>query len=270
MADVIGISSLKYKSDAILERRRRILRETRNLIAESGYENFNVRDLCARAGIAQKTLYNAFGNKDNVIAAAIQEFIIEVNGQTQYRFPGNTLDGLLEGALRFHAANMSVASYTRAIVAVFYSSDLVRKSIRKICMQWTMPFVHAVEAANGLEPGVTPEWLAHMVVSCGFSVTSDWCCGEIADEDFLNRAVEMLLVAVEGSTQGKVKQQARRWLEDLRENRASWIFLRSLISPSPEKGRKAPASVSQATRRPRKAAPQAAKAAAPRKRAKAG
>jgi hypothetical protein len=93
---------------------------------------------------------------------------------------------------------------------------------------------------------------------------------DVADEDFLNRAAEMLLVAVEGSTQGKVKQQARRRLENLRENRASWIFLRSLISPSPDKGRKAPASVSQAARRPRKAASPAGKAVPPRKRAKAG
>lgn len=252
MNDLIGLSSLKYKSDAIVERRRRILRETRNLIAETGYANFNIRDLCARAGIAQKTLYNAFGGKDNVISAAIQEFLIEFNERTAFRFPGDTLDGVLEGTLRVQAENMRVAAYTRAIVAVFYSStgsDFVRRSIRETCNRWNTPFVKAVEDANGLAAGVSPEWFSQLIVSSSFSVTSDWCSGEIPDEAFLDRAAETLLIVVAGATRGKVNLQARRWLEDLRENRASWVSLRSLTA-HPDKGSAAPGEVAPLTKRP--------------------
>lgn len=267
MNDLIGLSSLKYKSNAILERRRRILRETRNLIAETGYASFNIRDLCARADIAQKTLYNAFGGKDNVIASAVQEFIIEFNERTTFRFPGDTLDGVLEGTLRMQAENMRVAAYTRAIVAVFYASsgsEYVRRSIRETCNRWNTPFVTAIEEANGLAIGVSREWFSHMLISSSFSVTSDWCAGEIPDDEFLNRAAETLLIVVAGATRGKVNLQARRWLDDLRENRASWVSLRSLTGlddaaaepatpAAPEPARKAPAEKVARAARPRRA-----------------
>ena len=269
MNDLIGLSSLKYKSDAIVERRRRILRETRNLIAETGYSNFNIRDLCARAGIAQKTLYNAFGGKDNVIAAAIQEFIIEFNERTTFRFAGDTLDGVLEGTLRIQAENMRVAAYTRAIVAVFYGSsgsEFVRRSIRETCNRWNTTFIAAIEEANGLAVGVTPEWFSQMIVSSSFSVTSDWCAGEIPDDEFLDRAAETLLIVVAGATRGKVNLQARRWLEDLRENRASWVSLRSLTAQD------APAEPARAEAEPvvRAKAPADKPARAPRPRRAAG
>jgi len=41
-----------YSSPAILARRRRILEETRRLIAEQGLVNFNMNELCKRAGVA--------------------------------------------------------------------------------------------------------------------------------------------------------------------------------------------------------------------------
>ena len=57
---------LVYSSPSIHERRRRILREARRLLAESGLEKFSIRTLCKRADVAQRTLYNAFHNRDRI------------------------------------------------------------------------------------------------------------------------------------------------------------------------------------------------------------
>lgn len=233
MSDLIGLSGLKYKSDAIVERRHRILRETRALIAETGYENFNVRDLCARAGVAPKTLYNAFGNKDNVIAAAIQEHLLETHAIAQYQFTEDTLDGRLERSLRVYAENLRVAPYTRAINAVFYGgSEFVRRSIRATVSVWHAPFLRTLEEANGIAVGVSTEQFSRMIVSGSFAVTSDWAIGEIPDAEYVDRAAETLLTVIVGCTRGKPNILARRWLEDLREQRASWISFRSVATQS--------------------------------------
>ena len=67
--------TLVYKSNNMVERRLRILREARRMIAETDSIDFSLEELCARAGVAKNTIYNAFGNKENVIASAIQQYI---------------------------------------------------------------------------------------------------------------------------------------------------------------------------------------------------
>jgi AcrR family transcriptional regulator len=235
MDDLISGASLKYKSDAILERRKRILRETRNLIAETGYHAFNIRDLCARAGIAQKTLYNAFGSKENVVAAAIHQYIAEFSVNTSLRVSIAPVDGFLEGSVKIHSANMQVRSYTHAIVSVFNSlgpDNYIRRSIREYSRLYNRPFIEEVKRLNCFSPGVSAERFDHMIVTAAFGVTADWCQGEIPDEEFLDRACETMLLVIVGSTRGKINLQAKRWLEDLREGGASWLYLRKLTEAS--------------------------------------
>lgn len=231
--DHIGLSGLTYKSDAILERRRRILRETRRLIAETGYSSFNIRELCARAEIAPKTLYNAFGNKDNVVASAIQEFISDTYKDVHFHFPASNIDGFLERQNRIHSRNQLLARYTKAIVSVYYASEsanVIRTQIRTEGRRWHAAFTAAIEEEGCLLAGVTTDWISHLLLSNAFSVTKDWACGEIADEAFLDRIAETALMVIVGTTRGRVNQDARRWIEDIRGDRASWISLRSMTS----------------------------------------
>lgn len=233
MNDHIGLSTLTYKSDAILDRRRRILKETRRLIAETGYSGFNIRDLCARAEIAPKTLYNAFGNKDNVVASAVQEFISDTYADAHFHFEASNIDGFLERQNRIHSRNQLLGRYTKAIVAVYYSSDscnVIRTKIRTEAGRWHDAFTTAIEAEGGLQPGVTTEWISHLLCSNAFSITKDWACGDIPDEQFLDRVAETALMVLVGTTRGRVNQDARRWIEDIRGQRASWISLRNMTT----------------------------------------
>jgi AcrR family transcriptional regulator len=222
---------LKYKSKNILERRRRVLQAARELLAAFGYENFNVRDLCARADIAQKTLYNAFQSKDNVIAAAVREFVNEFHEVVELRFEAGTVDGLLEFTIAISASNVMAAGYIQAITNLFYNQvaeDSIREKILAEGKAHYEPFVKAMLESNSLAKDVSPERLSHLLVSTAFSVTSDWCHGDIENDVYPDRAAEVMLIVVSGTTRGKVQQQARRWLEDLRENRASWIAFRNV------------------------------------------
>ena len=52
------------------------------MLAEGGYEGLQMRLLAERAGVAPMTLYNRFGNKDDLILLALQDILDSV-GQRQ-------------------------------------------------------------------------------------------------------------------------------------------------------------------------------------------
>ena len=56
-----------------LERRRKILSATRDMINHVGYENLNVRELARHCGVSVPTLYNQFQRKDDLVYAAASE-----------------------------------------------------------------------------------------------------------------------------------------------------------------------------------------------------
>jgi TetR/AcrR family transcriptional regulator, cholesterol catabolism regulator len=181
-------------------------------------------------------LYNAFGSKENVIASAVREYLVEFNERTTYSFDEATIDGQLERIVKIQSENMRVAAYTKAIVAVFNSpigDKFIRSAIRDLCEAGARAFVEAIEQSNGLAKGVTAAWLSQFLVTTTFAVTTDWCAEEISDDQFLDRAAETFLMVVASSTKGKTNTHARRWLEDLRENRASWVSLRKLAEVTP-------------------------------------
>lgn len=226
-----GLTKLKYRSENILERRRRILREARTIIAEVGYANFNIRDLCERAGIAQKTLYNAFGSKENVIALAIRDFVEEFREHTEYVNDPATMAGRLEMLLRQQAQNMHVRHYTAAILAVFNSSaagKFARVAVRELFASRMAEYVDSLVKQDALAKGVTPEWFGHLVTTTIMAVTTDWSFGEILEREFLDRQAEAFVMVVEGMTTGDPNLEARKWLVAIRENQPKWQAIRKL------------------------------------------
>jgi AcrR family transcriptional regulator len=231
MNEFTGGKALIYKSDTIFERRRRILSEARKLISEAGFEGFSVRELCARAGIAQKTLYNAFGNKDKVIVLAIRQYMTDFNDRTQQRFDLSTLEGRLERTIKVHSRNIRGRPYAAAIMAVYNSPNAeraVREAIRDISVTSLQPFVEALAAAGELAPGMSAERFTYLLTTGTYAILSDWCLGDLADDQLLDRISEAFLVLVFGGTTGQTRQEAQRWLEDLRAARPRWLAMRKM------------------------------------------
>jgi AcrR family transcriptional regulator len=60
------------------ERRRRILAVARKQLAKHGYDGLTMRDLAQAARVSVPTLYNLFGGKDTILAAAMAESVERV------------------------------------------------------------------------------------------------------------------------------------------------------------------------------------------------
>jgi len=235
MDDFAGGKALVYKSDNIFERRRRVLREARRMISEAGLEGFSVRELCARAGIAQKTLYNAFGGKDNVIALAIRQYMADFIERTSYHHEGMTLEGRLERLVKVHSRNIQVGPYTRAIMSVYNSpaDRTIRQVIRDMSEAGLRPYVESLAAAGALGPGVSPPALVALLSTVVYAILSDWCLGEVRDEDLVNLICEAFLVVICGHTVGEAEAEARRWLTLARARAPEWLALRRISEVAP-------------------------------------
>ena len=231
MDEFTGGRSLIYKSDNIYERRQRILRETRKMIAEGGLEAVSIRDLCERAGIAQKTLYNAFGSKENVIALAIRQYLVDFAQRVVMKFENTTLEGVLERMIKTHSRNLQIRPYTSAIMGVYNSPTAdraIRNVIRSMAEEAARPLANAIAAAEGFLPGVSPASFIYLHTTAVYAILVDWCLGDVPDEELVDRICECFLLMVVGCTKGQTHDEAQNWLEDLRTKRPSWSALRRM------------------------------------------
>src|SRR5258708_5157752 len=113
-----------YASPAIVERRRRILKETRKMIAEVGVQGFSVRELCVRSHVALRTLYNAFHSKDRLIAIAIREAYDDVERSIEYTTSAETLEGIINRLTFINTRNMGARNYTKAVASLYFAPDV--------------------------------------------------------------------------------------------------------------------------------------------------
>jgi AcrR family transcriptional regulator len=225
-----------YKSDVMFERRQRVLREARKIIAEDGLADFSVRRLCALADIAPRTLYNAFGSKANVIALAVRQYFTEFSERAHHRFDPATLEGVLEMLIKIHSRNVQARSYTSALMSVYHSGSAdssLRDLLRSLGQDPFRLFLSRCEEAAALRPHVTTSTLTYFLFTHSNAVLSDWCLGDIADEQLVDRVSETVLALIAGATVGALHREAEQWLQDLREQRPSWKAMRKLAEVAP-------------------------------------
>ena len=211
-----------YDSDAIRARRRRILRETRKLIAERGMEGFTVRALCTRAGIAQRTLYNAFGNKDRLVAIAIREAYEEFNQTARYQAGADTLEGMLERLITVNRRNFRARNYTRAVASLYFSGTThhdIWEALQEMTFLNLRVWLGALAASGDLAPGVDLAMLGPLIANVEYATINDWAQGRIANGDYIPRLIEHVLVLVIGNTTGRTFEKATEFRRCLHEDR---------------------------------------------------
>lgn len=227
---------LLYSSPLIIERRRRLLRETRHMIAEEGLEGFSVRKLCTRAGVAQRTLYNAFHNKDRLIALAIREAYDEFHRYVRYKTDKNALAGVLDRLISVNRRNFRVRNYTRAVVSIYFSPTTPRdiwQTLQDMSLIRMREWLTFVRESGQMEPWVNIEHLSDLIANMQYAVINDWCNERIPDDEYLVRLVEGMLLLVIGSMRGALHEEARDFLQELQRTGTVPAFPNAIWSPPP-------------------------------------
>lgn len=231
MTEYLTLRPQTYQSASMIDRRRKILHETRVLIRERGSDGFSIREICDRSGIAQKTLYNNFGSKEGVIASAIYEALVEFHDNQRFHFEGTTLRGRLERSIRVRNRNLQARPYAVAIISIYNSLSAgreIREAMRKASTHGLEKFALRMEAEDMLASGVTAHSYLENAITVSYALLTDWAFGLIEDEALVDRGAEGLLTVLLASTKGKMAEDAAQWLENLRAQDVSWRTLRDI------------------------------------------
>jgi AcrR family transcriptional regulator len=148
------VFSLSDMTSGQLARRAKIIEETIGLIAEVGADAVQMRDVAQRSDVALATLYRYFSSKENLLAAALQDWqkrltrrILTAGGPTN----SDPLPGVLDYLRRAQRAFNRNPEMTALMLQMMRSTDPeVKSAIDE--MERTN-----VELFNRLLVGVAPE-----------------------------------------------------------------------------------------------------------------
>ena len=201
---------ISYSSPAIRERRRRILDETRKLIAEQGIGNFSMNELCTRAGVAKRTLYNAFQTRERLVAVAIQEYFEDYLSRIPYTSEVGTLARNIERIVAVNRRNRKIRNYIRAIMAIYFSPDVnpdIWQAMHSVAAQSNLEWIRNLQRRRQLQPWVDAEQLADDIVRYEYATINDWARGMIAEDALIPRLITSYLIFMAGATRGAARAE---------------------------------------------------------------
>ena len=225
--------NLTYGSRRIFERRLRILEETQKLIAEKGFDKFRMRELCEHAEVAPHTIYKAYGSKERVIALAIRHQFESFETKYPLKYPRRSLEGVLERVIIGHATMLGMREYVKAVTSIYFSMTAdgdLREAAGYNVMLTLLPWAKALQQRGCLRAGLTADDLVDHILRLKFTISLEWCKGDISDEDFLNRKVLAVLSSAAGFSCGSGAEEISEYLDDFLGTRAIFDRFREAVS----------------------------------------
>jgi AcrR family transcriptional regulator len=207
-----------YSSPAMQARQRRILEETRALIAEQGIDGFSLLELCRRADVAKQTIYYNFGSKSRLVAAAIGDFFEESEASIPYHSPTGSLDRLIERTVAIGLRNVRMPHYVAAIIAFYFASakeaDLW-EALHDIMVLPHRPYADGLAARGQLQPWIDAGQLVDALDGLRLSVANDWMHGRVDESSMIDRMVLNQLSYLVGVTKGAARREAEAALRSV-------------------------------------------------------
>jgi AcrR family transcriptional regulator len=204
-----------YDSALMHERRQRILKETRRVIEENGIENLSMRELCKRADVAQRTLYNAFGSKDRIVGLAIQDNYIEQVSRMKFTTAADTMEGVIDRMARVCMHFGRQRNYMKAVMDLYFSPTAhpdTMQMMRELSYANVRPWLQHLAQRKQINPCLSLEQIENDMTDLAFSVMRKWTIGEFGVARMTEEAVRGFLVLTIGATTGDAQARAVKTL----------------------------------------------------------
>ncbi len=210
-----------YASPLIKARRHRILTETRKIISEKGVASVAIEDVANRAGVAKRTVYNAFQSKERLIAAAIQQYFDEYAVRLTFETNDATIDRVIEHLAAIARRSPTIRNYTRALMSIYYTREVdpeIQLAIYDIAAASHRPWIYQLQRKRQLQPWVNTEELVRSIVAFRCSIAFSWSERRISDDEFILSLIRGVLLFVAGASRGKTRSEIERRLATLESN----------------------------------------------------
>ncbi|MGB7411099.1 MAG: TetR/AcrR family transcriptional regulator [Sphingopyxis granuli] len=210
-----GLGTMIRRSDGMMARRRRLLRETRKLLEERGVAGVSVRELAKNANVSPRTIYNIFGSKEQLILLSIRSyydiFIIPLMSGEEIE----SLDWVIETAAAVHYRNQQVREYLSALLSIYFSPTVdpaFQNELQNVGAGFISGWIVRVEREGLLLKGITRERAVRDISNLFFSLNHEWLIGAIADDEFVESALKAMLIYLSGITSGRARTEIDNYL----------------------------------------------------------
>lgn len=221
---------MNKREQNIEKRKQKILKSARRLVAKHGPERLTMRALAKSAGFSVTTLYNLFGNKDDILTALLENALNDVTPYLHDRSRNDPFSAILEITTEPVKYLIKNAKVLRPIMAVQYfkaerRSGPYASALFTEILNLLSEMTSAAQKEGDFIKSVPPVLVAAEIFYCYRLAVEDWGLMEIDDDALLARLESgvlfvLLSVATDKSRnrlQRGLKQIQRRAVDDLYE-----------------------------------------------------
>lgn len=207
------------RSKNMAKRREAILREARILIADEGFEALKIRDLAARAELTVPTIYNLVGGKSEILAAIIDEMLVQLRIIQDQAGPGPVEDSFakLINDLADHFAT-DEALFRAAFIAGDRSGLFEQSSGQGIFAHFVQQPIEACGRAveEGLLLGrIKPDVLGPQIYGCYRLARQDWANGYFDLDGFRKQALIGVFLCLASDAEPAFRERLIRKISSL-------------------------------------------------------
>ena len=215
---IASLGGMTRGSPAMFARRRRILHETRRMMVEGGVDQMGMRELAERSGVSLRTLYNAFGSKEALIAAAVRQYYDKFlralsEGRDPYDF-----DWVLTGIVATNLRNQQIRDYLSGVVGLYFSlsaDEAIRVELQRIGAGFMVPWLELLQARRQLRRGTDITRSISHIASLQYAINQEWLAGCIPDDAFVPAILDGVLTHLAGLVRGSALERIDVLLVDL-------------------------------------------------------
>ena len=183
-----------------LARRAAILDAARQMIAERGYAAVTVRDLADVCRVSVPTLYNQFGGKDRLLAAAIEEHFQLARNAQAYRDSPAGFERVLVVIDQCGEQLLNAADYHQRLLEAFSSlaaTHEVQERIARALARVLASELEHMQRSGDLVEWASATYVAGQMTTACIGTTVQWGTGVIDDallNDYLRFGMGLVLL----------------------------------------------------------------------------
>ena len=200
------------------ERRARILKAARALIAERGYEGLTMRDLADASRVSVPTLYNLFGGKQAILLGELEATFAAVVASIEHVPAGNVVARALATCDAGNADLLAVPRYSRELILLFLTSPdtaPLRRASAQRYVELMAEVLRDGQAAGEIHEWIEPLALARSMFAHYQLVMIDWARGEIDSDQFQATTRFGMCAMLLGVARGRAQRQLQVQIESL-------------------------------------------------------
>ena len=182
----------KYASPAQVERRKRILRETLQLLASESPSDISMAQIAELSDVSTKTLYNLFKSRNGLLLAAAAQTRADTQNSANVMNAPAGISRILELTRRtmdtFERSPEFMESAMSVVVGISAEDEAEHHRVG-ITQQWFYEALLVAESEDQLLPGTDCMQLSQLLAASQWGVTLMWQKGLISVETLRRQAV---------------------------------------------------------------------------------